>query len=188
MLELNFNPFPQLETKRLLLRRITTEDAPELFMMRSDANVLKYIGRKPAKTLDEVLDLIKIFDEGIEKNEALMWGIAEKENPGKLIGTICFWNMQPHNYRTEMGYLLNPFFWGKGYMKEAIAQLTEYGFSVLHLHSIEARMQSGNHASAAVLEANGFVKEGHLKEDWFFDGRFYDTVIYSRLQNSLPGQ
>jgi [ribosomal protein S5]-alanine N-acetyltransferase len=182
MLQLNFNPFPELNTTRLLLRRLTDADVPGLFEIRSDERVMRYIGREPAQTPDEIEKLIQQVNEGLDKNEAILWGIALKENPQQIIGTICFWNMQPHNYRSEIGYLLHPDHWGKGIMKEAIRVTIEYGFATLGLHSIEARTHADNKASSFLLEKTGFVKEGHLKEDSYFRGKFTDTIIYSRLQ------
>jgi ribosomal-protein-alanine N-acetyltransferase len=51
----------------------------------------------------------------------------------------------------------------------------------MKLNSLEAIIDPDNHASAKVLEKNGFVKEAHLKEYEFYEGRFLDTVIYSIL-------
>ena len=48
---------------------------------------------------------------------------------------------------------------------------------------MEARIKAGNSPSAAVLEATGFVQEGYLKEEYYFNEKFYDSVIYSRLQS-----
>ena len=182
MLKINFNPFPELHTARLLLRRLTDTDVRGLFKMRSDERVMQYIGREPAQTLDEIEKLIQVLNENIDKNEAILWGIALKEDPQLVIGTICFWNMQPHNYRSEIGYMLRPDHWGQGIMKEAIRVCIEYGFTKLGLHSIEARTDANNKASSALLENTGFVKEGYLKEEAFFKGKFTDTIIYSRLQ------
>jgi ribosomal-protein-alanine N-acetyltransferase len=50
------------------------------------------------------------------------------------------------------------------------------------LHSIGALLSSENIASSAVLESTGFVREGHLKESFYFRGEFEDTLIYSRLR------
>jgi ribosomal-protein-alanine N-acetyltransferase len=188
MLQVNFNPFPELNTARLLLRRLTVTDAKDLFVLRSDEKVMQYIGREPAQALDEMYKLIQQFDEGIEKNEAILWGITLKENPQQIIGTICFWNMQPNNYRSEIGYMLHPDHWGKGIMKEALRVSIEYGFTTIGLHSIEARTHADNTASSVLLEQAGFIKEGYLKEDSYFRGKFSDTIIYSRLQSNLPGQ
>ena len=182
MLELNFTPFPDLKTERLLLRRMMKQHAPELFFLRSDDQVLEYIGKEPAKTLQEAEDFIAKIDLAIDTNTSIMWGLFLKTNPSILIGTICYWNIQNANYRAEIGYVLHPQYWRQGFMKEAIQKVIEYGFNEMHLHSIEALVRADNSASAAVLESTGFVKEGYLKEEFFFRGKFMDTIIYSRLQ------
>jgi ribosomal-protein-alanine N-acetyltransferase len=182
MMQPVFIPFPELKTDRLLLRRIIHDDAPEIFFFRSNENILQFIGKEPATTLKDAQDYIHMIDDGIEKNETIMWGIVLKENPSKLIGTICYWRLQKENYRAEIGYLLHPDHWRKGIMKEAILEIIEYGFHSMKLHSIEARIHTDNTASAAILEATGFIKEGFLKEEFFSRGKFLDTIIYSRLQ------
>jgi len=182
MLQPNFTPFPGLETERLVLRKITQADTEELFFLRSDEAVLKYIGREPMQSADEVHAFLKTIDDGREKNEAILWGIALKENPSKIIGTMCLWRIQPANYRAELGYMLQPMHWGRGITKEAIQKVIEYGFKTLQLHSMEARVHPQNKASAAVLLSTGFIQEGYLKEEFCFREKFSDTIIYSRLQ------
>lgn len=182
MLTLDFTPFPELKTRRLLLRQLTPEDAPAIFFLRSDQEVLRYIGKEPAGSLNEATEFIAQISNSIKSNEAIMWGICLQNDPGKIIGTICYWRLQPLNYRAELGYALDPQHWRKGLMKEAIGKILEYGFETMKLHSIEARISPGNIASAAILEATGFVKEGYLKEEFYFRGQFTDSVIYSRLQ------
>jgi len=51
MLELNFTPFPELRTQRLLLRKLESTDANEMFFLRSNKRVIQYLGREPAKTI-----------------------------------------------------------------------------------------------------------------------------------------
>ena len=67
-------------------------------------------------------------------------------------------------------------------MKEAINAVVDYGFSILGLHSMEAQLNPENIASSAVLESTGFIKEGQLKENFYFNGKFGDTAIYSKLK------
>jgi ribosomal-protein-alanine N-acetyltransferase len=183
MLELNFTPFPELTTSRLLLRRLKKEDAPDLFLLRSDEKVLQYIGREPAVSVIEVEKFIEKIQTAQQNNESILWGIAFADKPGIIIGTMCYWRLQPENYRAEIGYALRPEYWGKGIITEAINKVVEYGFNTMKLHSIEARTTPANVASGLVLEKTGFLKEGLLKEEFFFNGKFYDTVIYSRLQD-----
>jgi [ribosomal protein S5]-alanine N-acetyltransferase len=184
MLQPNFTPFPELSTDRLLLRRITVKDAPELFFLRSDPAILQFLGKEPAKTIQEVIDFLALIDQNIDNNESILWGIALKEDTSKIIGTICYWNITKENYRSEIGYALVPAWWRKGVMKEAINKVLEYGFDTMKLHSIEARLSPGNIGSSAVLESTGFVKEGYFKDNFFYDGKFEDTLVYSRLQQN----
>ncbi len=182
MLQLNFTPFPELATERLLLRKITMEDAPEIFFLRSDPAILQHLGKEPAATMKEAEDFIELVTNNIVTNEGIIWAIVLKEAPAKTIGTICFWRLNKDHYRAEIGYALSPAWWRKGIMKEAITKTLEYGFGNMGLHSVEARISAGNIASAAILESTGFIKEAHFREDFFYNGKFGDTIVYSRLQ------
>ena len=182
MLQQNFTPFPALKTNRLLLRRITMNDAPAIFFLRSDETVLKYIGKEPAASVKEAEEFIQRINKAVDANESIMWGITLQDNPAEVIGTICYWRLQPENYLAEIGYALHPEHWRKGIMKEAIGKVLDFGFDEMKLHSVEARLSVDNNASGAVLEATGFIKEAHLKEEFFFRDEFLDTIIYSRLK------
>ena len=180
MLDINFSPFQNLETERLYLRRVVKEDVNEIFALRSDQEVMKYIPRPLLKTEEEALAHIAMIDEKIDSNEGINWAITLKGNP-KLIGIIGHYRIRPEHFRAEVGYMLLPEYQGKGIISEAINEVVNYGFEVMQLHSIEAIIDPENFASEKVLQKNGFVKEAHLKENEFYDGRFLDTVIYSIL-------
>ncbi len=182
MLKLNFAPFPELKTERLLLRQLTMDDAQDIFLLRSDENVLRFIGREPATSLKEAEEFIQKIITNVATNESIMWAITFSDNPSKVIGNICYWRIQPENYRTEIGYALLPQYWRKGIMKEAILKVLEYGFETMKLHSIEARINAENVPSGAILEVTGFIKEGHLKDEFYFQEKFSDTIIYTRFQ------
>src|SRR5215469_8544266 len=107
MLVLNFTPFPELSTKRLKLRRITNEDAGEIFVHRSNQQMLRYLDRDPISSLDEAKQWIKMIDNGIDKDEYIAWGLTLKNEPN-LIGTISVWNIKKEHHRAEIGYALHP--------------------------------------------------------------------------------
>ena len=174
MLELNFSPFPEIKTERLLLRRITDADAPELLFLRSDETVMKYIDREKPKSLEEALAFIQIVNANIDKNESVMWAIALQDKPDTLIGNIGFWRIINKHYRSEIGYMLHPSFWGKGIMKEALLAAIDFGFNQMKLHSIEAHINPDNTASGKKKKKTGFVREAYFKEDFFFRGKFID--------------
>lgn len=181
MLNTVFSPFPEIKTQRLLLRRMTETDAPELLLLRSDDSVMQYIGREKTKSLEEAKEFIQKINSSITANESIFWAVALQNDPGTMIGTICFWNILKEHYRAEVGYMLNPAHWNRGIMKEALLAVTDYGFGVIKLHSIEARMNPDNKASGVVLEKTGFIREAYFKEDFYFRGRFSDTAVYSLL-------
>ncbi|WP_276877410.1 GNAT family N-acetyltransferase [Chryseobacterium joostei] len=180
MLEINFSVFPELETDRLKLRRADVNDINELFAMRSDPDMMKYIPRPLATDLEEASTHLKIMDEKITSNEMINWAITLKDDP-KMIGTIGYYHIKPEHYRAEIGYMLLPDYQGKGYVTEAITKVVNYAFTTMNLHSIEAVIDPENVASAKVLEKCSFIKEGYFKENEFYNGQFLDTIIYSIL-------
>ena len=182
MLNLNFTPFPVIETERLILRRITNDDVNEIFELRSNPETMKYIPRPLVKTIEDALEHVAMIEEKIVTNVGINWGITLKDS-SRLLGIIGYYRMQPENYRAEIGYMLLPDFHGKGIISEAIERLIAYGFDDLKLHSIEAVIDPENAASEKVLQKCGFVKEAHLKEAEFYEGKFLDKVIYSLLNS-----
>jgi ribosomal-protein-alanine N-acetyltransferase len=59
MLNLQFAPFPVIETERILLRKVRMRDAEVLFTLRSDADAMKYIPRELPKTVEDSKKMIK---------------------------------------------------------------------------------------------------------------------------------
>ena len=180
MLEINLNPFPVLFTERLTLREIAKEDAEEIFFLRSDRQVLEFLDRTPATAVDEAIQWIKMINESTKTNEVVTWAISLK-NETKLIGTITFWNIKKEHYRAEIGYALHPGYQGKGLMQEAISCVLDYGFKTLRLHSVEVNVNPRNISSIKLLERNNFIREAYHKENYYYDGKFLDSAIYSLI-------
>ena len=66
-------------------------------------------------------------------------------------------------------------------MHEALEAVVACGFERLGFHSIEAITDPRNEASNALLLRCGFTREGLFKEDFFWNGEFLDSAVYSRL-------
>nr|WP_315252564.1 GNAT family N-acetyltransferase [uncultured Flavobacterium sp.] len=181
MLEINFLPFPVLKTERLLLRQVTVSDADVILALRSNDEVMKYIPRPYLKNKEDALELIAMFDDKIENGIGINWGITFLDKPKEIIGIIGHYRIKPEHYRAEVGYMLFPEYNGKGIVSEALQKVIDYGFNEMKLHSIEAILDPENKGSERVLLKNGFVKEGHLLENEYYEGRFLDSMIYSKL-------
>lgn len=185
-LKFQFQPFPVLQTDRLILRRIVEADWENVLAFRSDPEVMRYIPRPLAKDKEDVLAFLKMIDENIASNEQINWGISTKASPERLLGMIGFFRPQKENARAEIGYMLGPEHQGKGYMTEAMAAAEKYGFEIMQLHSIEAVIDPANGASERVLQRCGYVKEAHFRENYYYNDEWLDSVIYSKLRTLNP--
>lgn len=163
MNEINFTPFPTLMTERLILRQITIEDLNEFFILKSDERLLKNYYAK-AKTYEEARQFLHSINDGIDKNEWILWGITAK-NENKLIGSICFWNISKEQSKAEIGYEMMFDWHGKGIMAEAVKAVIEYGFESMNLDSIEALPYLNNVKSIKLLERNNFIRGTSFKEN-----------------------
>lgn len=180
MLELNFTPFPVLNTERLHLKRIQKNDAEDIFKFRSDEGVMRFIPRPVAKTIEDAEKVYHMIDEGINNSSSINWGLYLKEN-NRLIGIIGYVRMNKDNFRAEVGYVLHRDYHNKGFANEALEEVINYGFNQMKLNSIEAIIDPENKPSQRLIEKMGFVKEGHIKEYTFHNNKFSDALIYSKL-------
>jgi [ribosomal protein S5]-alanine N-acetyltransferase len=177
-----FDKFPVLTGEGLLFRELTKIDALDLFQIRSNAQVMKYMDSLCMKSLNEAKTLISNIHLQYRQHMGITWGIVDPSD-NKLIGTFGFWRIIHQHCRAEIGYSLHPDYWGKGIMTKAFKILLEFGFDKLQLHSIEANVNPGNLASIRLLERIGFRKEAHFKENFLFNKQFTDSAIYCLLES-----
>lgn len=155
MKNLNFSPFPEIITDRLILRQTDKEDAKEILFLRSDKEVNTFIKRQTPNNLQEAALFLDKIAKGIEANNLIYWGISLKDKPN-LIGSICLWNFSVETKKAEVGYDLMPDFQNIGIMTEALQAVLSYGFNNLHLNAIEAFTHFKNENSIKLLEKNNF--------------------------------
>lgn len=180
MKTLNFNPFPVLETDRLLLRNLTHNDVEEVFAIRGNPVTMQYIPRPMAKTKEDALAVINMITGFTNRNEKINWAITEQGND-KLLGIIGYPNFKPDCHRGEVGYVLNHEYLRRGIMYEALQAVLDYGFNTLRLHSIEAIIRTDNIASIQLVEKSGFKREGLFRDYIFHNGRYWDEYVYSLI-------
>ena len=180
MLQVSFSPFPVLQTPRLRLRRMRLDDSSRLLELRSDPSVMRFLDKEPMTSLEEAQLMVVKIEESINKATGISWCITTHDSD-LMIGNAALWRMIPEHYRAEIGYMLLPQYWGKGIMQEALQAVIRYGFHTLGLHSIEANVNPGNTASANTLKKLGFVQEAYFRENYYYNGSFLDSMIFSLL-------
>ncbi len=164
---MNFTPFPEIETERLVLRQLIPSDAAVIQFLRSDPEVNKFIVRPTAETLEDALAFIKKVNTGIENNENIYWCIANKLAPSKMLGSISLWHFSEDKLTGEVGYDLHTDSQAKGIMTEALKAVLNYGFKDLQLQTIEAYTQFENKASIKLLKKQGFNLLPDRKDEGF---------------------
>ncbi len=163
MLTLNFSPFPSLETERLKLRKITIEDAEEIYFLRSDERVNKFLDRPKANSIEDAGNFINQIRSRGSNNELLYWAITQKKDC-KLIGTVVYWNISQEEHTGEIAFELHPDFQGKGLMREAVEKVVDYGFNKMGFEAIEAYPEADNEKSIVLLERTNFKRDSALKD------------------------
>ena len=153
MLNKALSTFPMLTTEWLTLRQLLESDVEEIFLLRSDRTVNKFLDRKPSETLEDALNFIK----NIKKNELLYWAITQTNN-GKLIGTICLFDFSDELDKCEIGYELLTDYQGQGIMSEATQKIIEFAVHTLGIKTIDAVTHKDNQSSTKLLQKFNFVK------------------------------
>lgn len=175
--------FPVLRTRRLVLRQVTMKDAPWYFEHFNTKEIVEGQDHGGPRDLNEARAELKLyFLDNFRRRSGVRWGITLKGDD-KLIGSAGFYKwIQPERYQAEMGYDLNPAFWGMGIMAEALGAIIQYGFDQMGLHRIEVLISHHNKRSQTLIRRLGFKREGVLRDHYFVEGRFSDDVIFSLLK------
>jgi ribosomal-protein-alanine N-acetyltransferase len=105
-----------------------------------------------------------------------------EKSSGNNIGWCGFHKWYTRHSRGELGYVMTDEpAKGKGYMKEALGPVLKYGFNTLKLHRVEAMVAAWNEPSLKLLKGNGFVNEGNLREHYFENNIYDDSLMFSLL-------
>jgi ribosomal-protein-alanine N-acetyltransferase len=176
-----FGEFPTLETDRLLLRRITLDDAQAVFAYASDPLVPVYMPWEQHQSIAETYEYLAHVLDRYRQGWPGPWGIVHKGD-GRLIGTCAYGSWEREHRRAEIGYVLHRSYWGQGYMTEAVRAIVGFGFTSMGLNRIEARCEVANVGSARVMEKVGMTFEGVLREQVYEKGRYRDMKIYAILR------
>ena len=178
---MDWQTFPIINTPRLTLRRITSDDVDAMFEVFSDAEVMRYWSTPPLADRAGAVELVNEIHESFARQVMLKWGVARRAD-NHLIGTTTLYNIDFSNRRAEVGYALGRAHWGQGYMQEALQALLIYCFETLNLRRLEADVDPRNRASIQTLERLGFQREGFLRERWEVGGEIQDALFYGLLR------
>ncbi|MGV3547250.1 MAG: GNAT family N-acetyltransferase [Pedobacter sp.] len=184
MLNLNFTPFPEVRTKRLLLRQVLPTDAIAVMKIRGNEEAMRYIPRPRAKTKEDALAVVEMLTNGINEGKSINWAISNIENPSEIYGIMGYVNFYPELGKAEIGYMLHPDYWGKGYVPEAILEVEKFGFEQINLQSIEAKIDPRNDNSRKILQRNNYQFDRLVQKEMTFQEEELDSEYYIKYRTS----
>jgi RimJ/RimL family protein N-acetyltransferase len=151
-----------LETERLILRWLSTDDAEFILELLNDPSWVRFIGDKGVRTLDDARDYI--LKSLVAMYERLGFGLylTELKDGGVPVG-ICGLIKRDSLEDVDIGFAFLPKFCGKGYAYESASAVMEYGKRTFGLNRIVAITSPDNYPSTRLLEKLGFNFEGMVK-------------------------
>ena len=174
------NELPTLHGQRVNLRWLTQDDAPEIFTVFGDPEVVRFWSSPPFPDVAAASALIDQIQELFKARRLYQWGICSPET-GKVVGTCTLFNINAAHRRAEIGFAVAREHWGTGLGSEAVQLLIGFAFGTLDLHRLEADVDPQNARSLRLLERQGFQREGYLRERWHLPGKVYDAVFLGLL-------
>jgi [ribosomal protein S5]-alanine N-acetyltransferase len=157
MADRTFTPFPMLTTERLMLRQLSANDQQNIFALRSNVEIIRYLDRPIARSIEDAMNFINKINENIKNDHSVYWVITLTKTR-TFVGTICLFDFSNGKSSCEIGYELMTEFQGRGIMKEAAEEVINYAFATLQFQKIVAFTHGDNQRSNKLLSKLNFIK------------------------------
>jgi len=175
---------PLISSNRIILKNISGKDLDGLFRLYSDQEVMKFFGRTPAKSKQEVLEVIKQNIHMKEEGTGVRYAAYLKDKED-FVGIITLKRYNARNRRAEIDYIVSPEYQRKGLASEMLELFLEEVFREWNLERVSAYVFLENIPSWKLLEKFNFIREGILRHWTYVNGNFYDSYSYSLLSTEV---
>ena len=157
---------PKLKTKRLILRKPSMKDIPELIEVRDNLSVAKYLMGSPYPyTKKDAVFWIKREAKSRRKKKPDAYRfVIELKLEKKVIGWTGFHDVRYFDLTAKSGSCIAKKYQGKGYITEAKIALNDFGFNKLKLRKIISEVSTKNKISNNMAKKFGFKLEGVLRK------------------------
>lgn len=176
---------PVLRTARLLLRPLVADDAPAVFAYARRPEVSRWCTWDRHATLSDSEGFLA-WNARLDGMEQIPSWALESLQDGALLGTGGWAWRDPHTGTGEIGYVLSPESWGKGFATEAVAEILLWGAANLGLTQAIARTMLPNTASMRVLEKVGFRRVRDEPSGFLKAGIAMDLVHWEKDLHPSP--
>lgn len=173
-----------IETRRLILRPFTMEDARPMFdNWASDPEVTKFLTWPAHSSVDVTSMILKDWVTGYEKPDRYNWAITLKEEGNAPVGNISAVRMAENIDSVEIGYCMARRCWGKGIMAEALKAVIDFFMAEVSTNRVCAFHDTANPNSGRVMAKAGMKFEGVLRQSDRNNQGIVDLACYSILKS-----
>ena len=177
-----FSHLPELKTSRLTLRKMLVADTADMYDYACRQDVTKYLTWNPHPDRAYTKEYLQYLGSRYAVGMFYDWAVIY-EPDHKMVGTCGFTSFNCSSDSAEVGYVLNPDYWGKGIATEALTRVLRFGFEELKLHRIEAKFIEENKRSLHVMEKVGMTLEGVCREGMLVKGKYVNVGVCSILRS-----
>lgn len=169
-----------LRDQEVSLRVVEEEDLPFLQRVINDPEVWVSLQRVSPATME---DERAFYEETLHKDDQTHLLICADD---KAVGIVGLSRIDPEWGVAELGYFVDPAESGNGYGTSAVNLMVTYAFDHRRLRKLIAHIMANNPASRRVVEKNGFVEEGRLRDHVYVNGDTMDLLVFG-LRESERG-
>ena len=155
-----------------------------MFEYSKRQDVTKYLLWEPHRDESYTYKYLTYVQSRYRSGDFFDWSVIYREN-NKMIGTCGFTRINTDSNSAEIGYVLNPDYWGRGIAAEAVRRVMRFGFDELSLHRIEAKYMIDNIQSRRVMEKVGMTYEGVNRDSMFVRGNYVSVGVCAILSSEF---
>ena len=173
----------RIVTDRLALREFLFDDWSTVLAYQNDSRYVRFYPWTN-RTETDARNFVQMFVDWQTEQPRRRFQLAIAfSDDSQVIGNCGIRCKSENDWEADIGYELAPEHWKRGYATEAAQAMVDFGFRELGLQRISSWCIADNVASARVLEKLGMHQEGRLRENEYFKGRWWDTLLYGMLKS-----
>lgn len=173
-----------IEGTRVNLRAIEMADLERCQRWINDREVTRHLAMRYPMSMAAEESWLRNQTSKPMSFEGVLFAIETKE--GRHIGNVDMHAVQPENRASMLGIMIGERdCWSQGYGSDALRTLLGFAFDEMNLNRVELHVFAKNERAIACYVKCGFVEEGRLRQDVYYEGAYHDVVVMAVLRDEF---
>ena len=172
--------------EHVILRAFEREDAERCYRWMNDPNIVRTLkSRYPIAFQNEIEWLDRAMHAGVSDSERHF--AIERKDDRTHIGNASIHDIEWVSRTARFGLFVGePSAWNRGFGSDAIRTLVRFAFDEMNLRKLRIDVFEYNDRAKHILETQGFVQEGRLRQEFYREGSYHDIVVLSIFRDAAP--